>query len=108
RNEPAGDLLDDVRTVDARAWRMIHGVLPLSAVRRSQARPARGCSSGPLGDLVKGAGAELGLRPQPRAIRSTRQKFHARPEQCFAQAANSAMRAARTNSRPFAFGRDSR
>jgi len=38
RNEPAGDLLDDVRTVDARAWRMIHGVLPLSAVRRSQAR----------------------------------------------------------------------
>jgi hypothetical protein len=28
RNEPAGDLLDDVRPADARAWRMIHGVLP--------------------------------------------------------------------------------
>src|SRR5205823_13030598 len=26
RNEPAGDLLDDVGPADARAWRMIHGV----------------------------------------------------------------------------------
>jgi hypothetical protein len=38
RNEPAGDLLDDLRTADARAWRMIHGGLPFSEARCSQAR----------------------------------------------------------------------
>jgi hypothetical protein len=38
RNEPAGDLLDDLRTADARAWRMIHGVLSFSEARCLQAR----------------------------------------------------------------------